>query len=134
MAAIGNMTVKKADGTTDVTFTAVSGSSGDQNPAIWRDEASSTLVAARTSLELSAQYNRNRSFRHMNATFLMFQTYTDTTSGLVRVSPNPVKVAMHVQMPSDLPATLWAEAAAQACNLFDHASIQAAFAAGLAPT
>lgn len=52
MPAIGNMTVKKADGTTDIIWTALSPSAGDKVPAIWRSQTVGSSVALRPEFRM----------------------------------------------------------------------------------
>jgi len=38
MPTMGNIVVKKADGTTDITYSSVVPSAGDTSPAIWQSQ------------------------------------------------------------------------------------------------
>lgn len=55
MPAIANVTVKKADGTTDVTYTALNPAGGDGIPAIFRSETVGTSPGARPEVRVSAK-------------------------------------------------------------------------------
>lgn len=52
MPAMANLTVKKADGTTDIVWTALSPSAGDKVPAIWRSQTVGAAVAFRPEFRL----------------------------------------------------------------------------------
>lgn len=43
MATLADITVKKADGITDITYTAVQHAAGDQSPARWEQQTPSVL-------------------------------------------------------------------------------------------
>lgn len=66
MANIANVTVKKTDGTTDVTFTAIAGAATDGQPAIWQNTAGSTIRAYRPSLSMKAKLNGTKQARRVD--------------------------------------------------------------------
>lgn len=43
MPTMANITVKKADGTTDIVFDAIAGSGGDTSAARWRQDTGNTV-------------------------------------------------------------------------------------------
>lgn len=45
MPTLANITIKKADGTTDVVYTAIAGAAGDNTPAMFRNETIGTTLA-----------------------------------------------------------------------------------------
>lgn len=55
MPQMDNVTVKAANGTTDVVYTALTPSAGDSIPAKWRVETASTIVANRPTQSMLAQ-------------------------------------------------------------------------------
>lgn len=55
MPQMANVTVKAANGTTDVVYTALTPSAGDSIPAKWRVETASTVLAFRPTQSLLAQ-------------------------------------------------------------------------------
>lgn len=65
MPQMANIVVKAANGTTDVTFTGIQPSAGDKVPAVWRDNAASTVPNNRPTLAVSGQYNGPRTARRM---------------------------------------------------------------------
>lgn len=70
MANIANIVVKKTDGTTDVTFTAIAGSASDGQPATWQNTAGSTVRAYRPSLSMKAKLNGTKTARRVDVTGL----------------------------------------------------------------
>lgn len=65
MPNMANIVVKAANGTTDVTFTGIQPSAGDKVPAMWRDNAASTVPSNRPTLSVSGQYNGPKTARRM---------------------------------------------------------------------
>lgn len=55
MSTIGNLSVKKTDGTTDIVWTAITGSAGDKVPALWRSNTVGANIAVRPDFRLSAR-------------------------------------------------------------------------------
>lgn len=55
MPNIANVTVKKADGTTDIVYTALNPAGGDGIPAIFRANTIGTSPAARPEVRVSAK-------------------------------------------------------------------------------
>lgn len=68
MAAIANIVVKKTDGTTDVTFTAIAGAAADGQPATWQNTAGSTIRAYRPTLSMKAKLNGTKQARRVDVT------------------------------------------------------------------
>lgn len=66
MANIANVVVKKTDGTTDVTFTAIAGAATDGQPATWQNVAGSTIRAYRPSLSMKAKLNGTKQARRVD--------------------------------------------------------------------
>jgi len=55
MPSMANITVKKNDGTTDATYTALTPSAGDKVSAQWRNNSQSTIAANRAAYALKAE-------------------------------------------------------------------------------
>lgn len=62
MPKIANITVKKADGTTDIIYVADTPSAGDRSPATWSVK-NAVARALRTTLSFLSQWNGQRSGR-----------------------------------------------------------------------
>lgn len=131
---ITNLTVKKADGTTDITYTGVSPSSGDGVPAIWKSQTVGNALSHQPELRISARNGGkggvNRVFR---LTFQYPETATNSTTGLTYVV-RALPIAMDVPIPKDMPTATVSEALKQFANLLDHADIQAVLLSGYSAT
>lgn len=129
MPTMANITVKKADGTTDIIYTALAGSSGENVAAVWRQEDAGKPAALRPSLKFSAKAGANGR-RAME--MLHVRPITRTVDGaLVQVGTHTVRVIGTVTF-TDTQSEV-NEAISQGINLADSALIVAAFQEGYAP-
>mgnify|MGYP001028427046 CR=1 FL=1 len=85
MITITDLSVKKADGTTSVTYTALKGNTGDKTQALWRSETSSTLVSGRATVTLTPRASANGKARITDVVVSYPETYVNTTTGLTMV-------------------------------------------------
>jgi len=76
MPQIANITVKAANGTTDVVYTAMTPSSGDTTPAFWRAEGSGASASLRATFQLSSKWNGPKTARRVTGAFQYPQTAT----------------------------------------------------------
>jgi hypothetical protein len=132
MPAIANITVKKADNVTDVIYTAITGSSGDGQPAYWRVEDTTLPAAYRPSLMMKTSSTSKGDARVVNIKTLRPETYTDSTTGQ-KVRVRQASVSITLILPTESPDSELRETAAQAGNLFDSAHIQECILTGFAP-
>jgi hypothetical protein len=132
MPSMADITVKKADGTTDVIYVAMAPSSGDKTPAIWMQNAFSAYQGHRPWLEVRAASNSTGTYRHINGKFSYPTLWTDA-SGMEQIL-GPISGDFHLALPVAMPTTGWIEAGAQFGNLIDASLIQAIIAAGYSPT
>lgn len=128
MPQMANITVKKADGTTDIVYTAMSPSAGDKTPAIWRSNTVGTSVAQRPEFKAtSAQLNGNK--RQLKTNFVY-----------PIVDPISDKVIDYVTVVMDVKSSLAGkdadvrEAVFQALHLNSSALVKQSAADGFAPT
>jgi len=70
MPSMANITVKKNDGTTDVTYTAVVPSAGDKSPAVWRNNSMGSAPAHRTEFSIQSLWNGPRTARKVTGKFM----------------------------------------------------------------
>lgn len=127
-----NLVVKKADGTTDVTYALVAAASGDKSPALFRVEGASPVIGARPTFRMESQANAAKTARIVTSR----STHPYSVSGADgRVSiVNQVIVETRVVLPNDVPDTIHVEAVAQHANLEKHAIVLASNQSGYAPT
>ncbi len=128
-----NLTVKKADGTTDVTFTVVAGASGDKSPAVYRSNSVGSAAGHHPELRVQSSSNSARTSRKVTCQFSFPTLITSTDSGETTVK-NRVNGQFEMILPVEAPDTNIGEAVSQFINLLDHADIVAAIKTGYAPT
>jgi hypothetical protein len=133
MTSMASITVKKADGTTDITYSALTASAGDGVAAQWRSETAGSQVNAKPTLSMVSQYNGNRTARRIDLSFKYPQAVTDSTTSVVSVA-NTVPLSMSITIPLGVPDSIVAEAVAQATNLLHSTLIVDSLKAGYAPT
>lgn len=133
MPVMANITVKKADGVTDVTYTQVTASGGDKSPAVWRNESFGGTIGQRPELRVRSAPNGTNTTRKVEGAFTMPQLYTDTTTGLSKVATR-ANTTFSSSIPMDMSDTQLAEYAAQFGNLMAAALIKQVHASGYAPT
>lgn len=132
MPTMANITVKKADGTTDVVYVAQAPSNGDSSPARWRVDAIGGAPANRPVLSVGAKSASNGATRVVFGKLVLPETYTDTTTGLVSVRSS-ASGSFEVRVPQILTATTISEFAAQFGNLMASALLKSCNEAGFAP-
>jgi len=130
MAIIANLTVKKSDGTTDVTFTAQNGAGSSQEPAFWQNTASSTVRSNRDGMTMRSHLNGTKQARRVDV----------QTSFAVRRTINSVETVVgRIPVDFSVPIPEWAtdaevaEAVDQSINLIASVSIRTAIKSGFAP-
>lgn len=131
MPALANIVVKKKDGTTDVTYTAIQGAGSDGAPALFRSETVSAILAHRPTLQVSTTWNGPKDARRMNLKFVwpVIQTVSAVESIAMRI---PMELSMTVPQGAD--ATSIGEAVYQGLNLCAATLIKQSAEQGFAPT
>lgn len=132
MPTMANITIKKADGTTDVTYVALSGSAGDKTPAQWRVEAAGSVAANRPTLTITSKSSADRQARIVEGKVLMPETVTDSTTGIVSTRLRETFGFTSITRLDAIDATT-AELVAQATNLLKSPLVQETLKAGYAP-
>lgn len=128
---MSNLTIKKADGTTDVTFTMIAPSAGDNNPALYRSTSTGSAPARQDSLEVYGRWNKANTVRRVNQKFVRCYNVTDPSG--VETRAGVVVVEITTASPISVPQSHVDEAVAQSANLYKHTEIQSACKAGYAP-
>lgn len=133
MPQMANITVKAANGTTDVVFTAMNPSAGDTVPALWRAEAEGANAASRPSFTMVSKWNGPKTARRIESHYVHPYAVTDSTTGVSSVSD---RIPFHVvcTVPASIPDTVIAEAIARAVGLHTTALVKDSLKAGFAPT
>lgn len=133
MASIADITVKKADGTTNVTYVAATPSAGDKSAAVWTQDAFSGIQGFRPRFELATQDNGSATQRLAKVNYVYPSLYTDTTSGLQKLL-GTIGFNGTFFMPKNMTTTEWNEAWAQLGNLLVSSLVRGSIQSGFAPT
>lgn len=129
MPTMANIIVKNA-AAVDVTFTAIAGSAGDKLPAMWLNNASSTVRANRQKAMLEVHDNGNGSSRVLTANVSI--PYTQVVDGVEKV----VAVQQYKlvgSQPKGIPDSVITDGSTIALNLFSSALVKASAAEHIAP-
>lgn len=132
MPNMANIVIKKADGTTDVTYTAAAPSAGDKSPAVWKNATVGTVLAARPTFSIVMMDNGTKKARRARSTFLWPKTRLDT-AGNVSVVGGASSESSHL-IPQDMTPTEIGEFVAQFANLLASALLKQALNDGYAPS
>lgn len=131
MTAMANITVKKADGTTDIVWAGLSPSAGDKVPAIWRSQTVGASVAFRPEFKLTTSSPPNGNQRSSKATMVypVVETIAGKSSVLGYITfSGEFKV---LNLAPDVDA---GEAVYQCMNLLGSSLIKQSVKEGFAPT
>jgi|SwirhirootsSR3_FD_contig_111_845676_length_3481_multi_7_in_0_out_0_2 hypothetical protein len=132
MTAIASIVVKKADNTTNITWSGVNGAAGN-SPALWRSTSASGTVGQQPTLSLSGKWNADQTVRRLDGKVIFPSVYTDTNSSLTKIR-STMNMSFSIAVPQDVAATDLAEFAAQATALLHDAMITGSINSGFAPT
>jgi len=133
MANIANVTVKKADGTTDIVYTAINGSSGDKGEAFWRQEDVTLPQGLRPTIKMSTSDNGSKTARKVHLEFLRPTAYTDSTTGLKKQALVNYGSADFLLSKDAVDAEI-AEAVHQFTNFIVITAVRDSIKAGFSPT
>lgn len=133
MPVMANITVKKADTTTDVVYVAVAASGGDKSPAVWRYDAFGGTIGQRPELRVKSAPNGTNTSRKVEGSYTMPQLYTDTTTSLSKVASR-ANAQWSASIPTDMSDASLAEFAAQFGNLVASALIKSVHSSGYSAT
>lgn len=132
MANMANITVKKADGTTDVIYVAAQPSAGDKTPARWTQNAYNGILGLRPKLEMVTQFNVANTQRQARFKFNYPLFYTDASVSQDKLIAS-VGFEGVVYLPNTLTGTQYNEAFRQLGNLLSSTLIRDAIAEAYAP-
>lgn len=125
-----NITIKAANGTTDVVYTALTPAAGDRTPARWANTLASARANLRPTAEMTTRFNNARSARHVD--FVLKYHEIATVSGAELVVGTVLMNATWV-VPLQVTDHTISEAVAQFGNLLKSALISDSVKAGYAP-
>lgn len=136
MAAIANLTVKKADGVTDIVYDGIVGAGGDNSPAMWRQDTGAAVglpTGLRASLKLGTRWNKQKSARLAEFEYSYPYALQDSTTTRYS-STDKVMVKGVVTVPQAIPAATQNEGVYQCMHALGVALMKSAMASGYAPT
>lgn len=131
MPTMANITVKKADGTTDVIYTAVAGAAGDKTQAVFRNNTVGTTVSERPSLLIASRDNGPKTGRRVEVNFAWPTSATDGSGN--KIITGRMTGSASVLIPQNQDVATINEQANQFGNLIGAAIVKASFAEGYAP-
>lgn len=131
MPSLANITIKKADGATDVVYTAVAGSSGDGSSAVFRNNTVGTTLSERPTLLVKTTSNGPKTARRLRLDYSWPIVRTDV-GGSVTVVGRMTGDASFL-IPQNQTIALISEQAHQFGNLVASAIIKASAVEGYAP-
>lgn len=132
MPQMANIVIKKADGTTDVTYTAAQPSSGDKTAARWQSLTVGTTPAERPVLALRAESNGPGTARRITGSFKWPMTSQDAGGNLV-VAGGTVGT-FQIVVPQNQTTANITEQAHQFANLIASTLMKQCFIDGYAPS
>jgi hypothetical protein len=131
MPQMADITIKKADGTTDVVYSQANPSAGDKAPAVWKNKTVGTILAARPTFTLVAQDNGTGKARRIRSTYHWPKTRIDAATN-VTVAGGASSESSHL-IPQDMTPAEIEEYVAQYANLLASTLIKASLNEGYAP-
>lgn len=133
MPNMANITVKKNDGTTDITYTAMIPSAGDKSPAIWRSTTVGSAPSHNPEMRMTSRNNGTGTARRVEVVSQYPTLVTSPADGKVSVA-DKVVLDLSVVIPQGMPTTDINEAVSQFCNLIAATLVKDSFKAGFSPT
>ena len=132
MPTMANITVKKADGTTDVVYTAIQPAGGDGLEALWRVEAIGSIAGNRPVFSLKSKSTQDKRARVVDFSLIYPEIVTNASTGVASVRTRATfRGSIIVSL--DAADVTNQECAAQAANLLKSVLIQSCLTAGFAP-
>ena len=135
MPAMASITVKKADGTTDVVYGALTGAGSDNSPAVWRQDAGqpATLpLGLRAWLMIKSLWNGNKTARKIPISYAYPYAIQDTTTQKWS-APDTFRFNGEAIVPQGMPPAQISEAVHQCFNLVASALSKSSAIDGYAP-
>lgn len=132
MPTLADIIVKKADETTNITYTGVVPSSGDKAAALWRCLSVGAAPGHQPNLKLVSSSNQNGSARRVAFQYAYPQTATASDGSISII--NTFRLDGSVVVPQGMPQATIDEGVAQAMNLLASALVKASCKAGFSPT
>lgn len=133
MPQIANIVVKKADGTTDITYTAVTPAAGDA-PAVFKSQSVGTSAGQQPELRMSSRGRivKGNPYRDVTLTYKYPKSVSNSTTGEITISEG-FSAVINIHANQTLNAADLKEAAYQLGNLLAATLVKQSVEAGYAP-
>lgn len=135
MPDMANLTVKKADETTNIVYDALTGAAGDGTKAVWRQDtgaAAGVPVGHRATLEMRTTSNGPRTARRIQVDYKRPYSTQNTVTSKYEASDSVVGT-LTMTIPNAIPASEISESVRQYLNCLAATLIKQAAEAGYAP-
>lgn len=135
MPTMASITVKKADGITDIVYDAIAASGGDSSPAVWRQDTGAVAglpIGLRNMFKMFQSWNGPKTARVIRMQMLFPYAVQNTTTTLFSATDR-VPLEITVTVPQSIPATAINEAVYQGLNLAAALLVKQSAVAGYAP-
>ncbi|DAD51568.1 TPA_asm: coat protein [ssRNA phage Esthiorhiza.2_49] len=132
MTTAADITVKKADGTTDIIWSLLAGSGGDNAPAVWRSGTAAGTVGQKPTFQVLTKDNGNKTARRIEFSGKFPSVYTNTSTGQTEVRA-VIPFSASFAVPTNVAQVDMNEAAAQLLNLLSSVLAKSAVSTGYAP-
>jgi len=129
---MADIIVKKNDGTTNITYTAMVASAGDKSQAIWRSTTVGTAAAHQPELRMTSRANGTGTARRVDIHFSYPSTAVGS-DGKTNIIERGVFDCSAV-VPQGMPATDLNEYVSQGLNLLASSLLNGSMKVGFAPT
>lgn len=133
MTTATDITIKKADGTTDIIWSLKAGSGGDAAPAVWRSDTAAGTIGQRPTFQIAAKWNGPKTARRVDVSGSFPSVYTNSTTGQTEVR-GTIPFTCSFAVPVNIVTADLNEAAAQLTNLIASAMTKSAVNSGYAPS
>lgn len=132
MPTMASITVKKADGTTDVVYTQLTGSAGDKSPAVWANKTVGTTPAEWPTFTLTSSGTTSGSARRLIPTFT-WPTATVDAGGNKTITGSAYAGPNGILLPRNMPQSDINEVVHQYTNLCASTLFRDSLKEGYAP-
>lgn len=127
MPNLADIIVKKSDGTTDVTYKAISPAAGEGSQSVWKNQTVGATVSQQPEFRFAARGRTQKGspFRVCNGSYKWPRVVTNVTTGEISISDG-VNFFGTVEVNQNMTPAEIREAVYQAANLWATAAIKAA--------
>jgi len=133
LATATDLTVKKYDGTTDITYSLIAASGGDKSAALWRSSSALGTVGQKPWFSVIARPNQKGDVRRVDISGSYPSVYTNSTTGQTEVR-STMSFTASFAVPQNVVSADIGEFGKQMVNLMATSLISGSIISGFAPT